>query len=238
MGTTLSPRVLVGIAVGGAALVAAALIAASLVGGSRPEPAAAPAPAAVAAESSGLLRGIAQDGISLGDPQAPVTLVEYADLQCRYCADWAREAFPAVVDEYVRPGKVRLLFHGLAFIGPESDIALRAALAAGEQDGLWDVVHGLFTSQGTENGGWVTDRLLRSIGSGAGLDVDRMLEQARSPAVERGLAAAQAAAQRAGVPGTPFFQAGPTGGALRPLRVTALEADTFRSELDRLLAGE
>ena len=50
----------------------------------------------------------------LGSPDAPVTLVEYADLQCPFCAEWARGTFPAIVDEYVRPGQVRIEFRGLA----------------------------------------------------------------------------------------------------------------------------
>jgi protein-disulfide isomerase len=231
----LSPRVLLGIAVGGAALLTAILISASLVGGPESAQTPVPAPAAENAERDDLLHGITQDGIALGDPKAPVTLVEYADLQCPYCADWARNAFPALVDEYVRTGKVRLVFRGLAFIGPASETALRAALAAGEQDRLWNVVHGLFVSQGAENGGWVTDGLLRSIGIGAGIDADLMLEQTDAPAVERELTAAKAAAERVGVPGTPFFLAGPTGRALEPLHVSGLDADAFRSELDRLL---
>ena len=236
MGGTLSPRVLIGIAVGGAALLTTVLIGASLAGGSKPKPEAAPPP--VAQAESPLLQGVLQDGITLGDPNAPVTLVEYADLQCPYCADWARDAFPTIVDEYVRPGKVRLVFRGLAFIGQDSEYALRAALAAGEQDRLWNVVHGLFVRQGAENAGWVTEDLIRSLGKGAGIDAGRMLAETYVPGVERELAAAQAAAQRVGVPGTPFFQAGPTGGALRSLRVARLDADSFRSELDRLLGGE
>ena len=76
------------------------------------------------------------------------------------------------LDEYVASGKVRVVFRGLAFLGPDSDKAFRAALAAAEQDGLWNVVHGLFTSQGAENSGWVTDGLLRSLGRDAGIDAD------------------------------------------------------------------
>ena len=213
---------------------ASLLIGASLVGGADSDVSQGQSLGHVP-KGDGLLRGIPQEGIALGDPKAPVTLVEYADLQCPYCASWARDAFPAIVDDYVRTGKVRIVFRGLAFIGPDSETALRAALAAGEQRALWNVVHGLFTGQGAENGGWVTDGLLRSLGSGAGIDPDRMLEQTYSPAVERELGAARAAAEYVGVPGTPFFQAGPTGGVLAPLRVKSLDADTFRSELDRLL---
>ena len=90
-----------------------------------------------------------------------MTLVEYADLQCPYCAQWSRETLPVLVDEYVATGKLRIVFHGLAFIGADSDKALRTAIAAGQDDHLWDVVHGLYASQGAENSGWVTRRARR-----------------------------------------------------------------------------
>lgn len=241
--SSLSGRTLVALVFGGAALLAAVLIGASLVGGTESAPAEPQPVTTVAAsaeaeetEEDSLLRGIPQDGLALGNPKAPVTLVEYADIQCTYCAVFARDAFPTVA-EYVRAGKVRIVFRGLAFIGPESETALRAVLAAGEQDALWDVLHGLFLRQGEENGGWVTESLLRGLGRGAGIDAQLMLAQTDSPAVERELAAAQAAAQKAGVPGTPFFQAGPTGGMLEQLQVQALDGPTFRAELDRLLAA-
>jgi protein-disulfide isomerase len=166
-----------------------------------------------------------------------VTLVEYADFQCPYCADWTADAFPAIVDEYVRQGRVRVVFRGLAFIGSESGSALRTALAAGEQGRLWNVVHLLFRNQGPENGGWVTEDLLVRIGgSVAGLDAARMLEARASVAVERELAAAQRAAGVAGVRGTPSFEAGPTGGRLEPLTITSTGPDEIRARLDALLA--
>ena len=74
----LSPLVL---ALGGAACLAAALIAASIVG-SRGSGAAPAVTAAVSAERDPIFVGVPQDGITLGDPAAPATLVEYADLQC------------------------------------------------------------------------------------------------------------------------------------------------------------
>jgi protein-disulfide isomerase len=182
-----------------------------------------------------LFRGVPQDGIALGNPDAPLTLVEYADLQCPYCAEWARDVLPAIVDEYVRPGHVRLVFRGLYFLGPDSEKALRAALAAAEQDRLWDVVHGLYRSQGAENSGWVTDELLRSL-THSGVDTRRMLARTGSSVVERELSAAANAAEQAQVPGTPYFQAGRTGGPPEPLQVTSSDAAAFRVALDALLA--
>ena len=80
-----------------------------------------------------LFAGIEQHGAALGSPKAPVTLVEYADLQCPYCAQWARDALPTLVEDYVKTGKLRIVFSGMAFIGADSDKALRTAIAAGEQ---------------------------------------------------------------------------------------------------------
>jgi len=136
----------------------------------------------------------------------------------------------------VRAGRVRVVLRGLSFLGPDSETALRAALAAGEQDRLWDVVHGLFLRQGAENSGWVTDDILRSF-AGTGVDTEQMLQGTSSVWVERQLEAARTAAEAAQVPGTPFFQAGRTGGALQPLQLESLEPDSFRRELDRLLAA-
>ena len=224
-------------ALAGAAVVAAALVAASLLGSSagQAEPTAPRQALATPVERDSLFRGIPQNGIVLGSPQAPVTLVEYADLQCPYCAQWARDAFPTIVEEYVRAGRVRIVFRGLSFIGPDSDAALRAALAAGQQDRLWDVVHGLFVQQGAENSGWVSDAVLRSF-DGTGVDTQRMLDATHSAGVERQLAAAQRAATAAGVSATPSFLAGRTGATLVHLEVASLEADAFRHELDQLLA--
>ena len=220
----------------GAVVLATALIAASLLGGRTSATKAAPEPQPAPAGRDSLFRNVPQQGIVLGRPDAPVTLVEFADLQCPFCAQWARDAFPAIVDEYVRNGRVRVVFRGLSFIGPDSEKALRSALAAAEQDRLWDVVHGLFVNLGGENDGWVTDDLLHSF-AGTGLDTRRMLARTGSSWVEQQLREARSAADAVGVPGTPFFQAGPTGQTLEPLHVSALDAETFRRELDRLLAA-
>jgi protein-disulfide isomerase len=207
-----------------AGLVAGGALAAALALAGR-----APAPSPVAhgaAVVQALLRGIPQQGERLGSPRARVTLVEFADPQCPYCARWAREGLPGIVRRYVRTGKVRLMFAGLAFVGPDSATALRTALAAGRQNRLWNVIELLYANQAGENSGWVTEPLLRSIGAAVpGLDTARMLRERTSAAVERAVGAASALAARAGVPGTPAFAVGRTGGALRlvaaPSDVTA-----------------
>jgi protein-disulfide isomerase len=184
-----------------------------------------------------LFAGIEQHGPALGSPKAPVTLVECADLQCPYCALWARRALPTLVERYVRTGKLRIVFHGLAFIGPDSEKALRTAYATGAENHLWDVVDGLYARQGGENGGWVSDALVGDVAAGiAGLDGGRLLTSRWSSSVERQIEHAAAAAQKAGVRGTPSFQVGPTNGRLELVEVSSLDARGLIPAVEAALA--
>jgi protein-disulfide isomerase len=161
------------------------------------------------------LTGIAQQGVALGDPGAPRTLAVYADLQCPYCREWDEGELPGIVRKHVRAGDVRLEFRGLAFIGPESELGLRAALAAGMQNHLWSLVNVLYANQGAENAGWLTEDSLRSFaGSIPGLDVDQLFSDMQSREVALQMERARASAAEAGVNSTPSFQVGPTGGTL------------------------
>jgi protein-disulfide isomerase len=219
----------------GAAALAAVLVAASLVGsrGEKAEPAAAsPAPA------ERTLAGIPQNGAVLGNPRAPVTLVEYADLQCPYCAQWALATLPVLVSDYVRAGKLRIVFRGLAFIGTDSHTALRTAVAAGRQDRLWDVVDALYRNQGVENSGWVTDELLAGMTARIpGLDAGRLHADREGPAVDRELRRAARAATSAGVRGTPAFQIGPTGGTLELVEPSSLGPEGLLPAIEAALAA-
>jgi protein-disulfide isomerase len=205
-------------------LLSTGLIGASRVGSGGAETTATPSPTSSFA-------GIPQAAVALGDPNAPVTLVEYADLQCPYCAEWAHRTLPVLTDEYVRTGKLRIVFRGLAFIGPDSERALRASLGAARKNRLWDVVDALYHRQGPENGGWVTEELLEEA---AGADA---LAQSKTPWVDRQLANARRAAVSAGVAGTPAFQVGRTGDVLRLVQPDSLGPEGLRPAIEAALAG-
>jgi protein-disulfide isomerase len=232
----LSRRALLGGAIGLAVVAAGVLVLVTALGGKSSKPSAAQ-PVVGGAETSALLAGIPQHGNALGSPKAPVTLVEFADPQCPYCGDWARGALPDLVRQYVRAGKVRVVFNGMSFVGPDSELALRTALAAGQQNRLWNVLDLLYRNQGTENTGWVTQDLLAGIGASVpGLDSSRMLAQRNTPEVTAAMAAAANDANAHGINSTPSFLAGRTGGTLQPVKVTTLDLAGIAPALDQLLA--
>ncbi len=191
------------------------------------------APVVDAAATEARYAGIPQDGAALGDPEAPVTVVEFVDLQCPFCAQFDRTVLPAVIDRYVRTGRVRLELRTLAFIGADSVRAAQAAQAAAAQDRLWPFVDRFFARQEAENSGYVTDDFLRETVRGiGGLDPERVLTAGDGS----GIARAEADARAADIESTPSFLVGPTGGTLRKAQLQTLDAAEFTGLLDRELA--
>jgi protein-disulfide isomerase len=220
-----------------AAVAAAALIGASRLQDTGAGPSAT-TPLAGGAENASLFAGIPQHGNVLGSPQAPVTLIEYADLQCPFCASFAADVLPELITDYVRPGKVKLEFRGLKFVGPDSEKALRTVIAAGRDGKLWTLSHLIYINQGMENSGWVSDGFLRKAAHAVPrLDGELLLQRAGDEQVTRQLEQFERQAARDGVSSTPSFRVGRSGGALRPLAPETLDSAEFRLELDELLAG-
>jgi protein-disulfide isomerase len=188
-----------------------------------------------AAATAALFKGIPQRLNQLGKAGAKVTMVEFADPQCPYCRQFALDALPAIVKEYVRTGKVKLIFFGIEIIGPNSEPGLRAIYAAGLQGKLWNYSDLLYKSQGAENSGWITDTLLRHVGDSIpGFDTEEMMVDRSSSTVDAALAASSQQASNAHVNQTPTFFAGPTGGRLQQIAVKSLTPDAFRPTLDSL----
>jgi protein-disulfide isomerase len=217
-------------AIAAAAIVAVAILIAVSSGGATKQ---APAPA-----SSTLFSGIPASGATLGNPRAPVTLVEYADLQCPFCAEFDRNVLPTLVDRYVRAGRVKIESRPLRFLGDDSARAAAVAAAAAEQDKLWPFVDAFYHRQGQENSGYVTDDFLRQVlGAVPGIDVERALSDAGDPKAEQLPARAEAEANAAGISSTPSFRIGSTGGKLSDLKVSSLEPGQFTEPIDAALAS-
>jgi protein-disulfide isomerase len=175
-------------------------------------------------QTTQLLGGIPQSGPTLGKPDAPVTVTEFADLQCPFCRDYTLKQLPSIVAKYVKTGKVKMVFKNYAFIGPDSLTAARAAEAAGKQNKLWNFIDVFYNNQGTENTDYVTDAFLTKIADGAGVDAKRMLTDRQDPKIDTSIAKAQQDAQQAGVNSTPTFLVQKAGQPAKKASAQQIEA--------------
>lgn len=158
-----------------------------------------------ASEVNRSLQGIPQQGMLLGDPKAPVELVEFGDLQCPYCAAYSEEILPPIIEDQVKKGKVKIDFRNFTIIGPESTDAGAAALAAGAQGRGWNFVELFYRNQGGENTGYAADEtFLEAVAEGAGVkDLGRWNEDRADLVAE--VKEISAEAQQLGPEGTPTF---------------------------------
>lgn len=176
--------------------------------------------------------GIPQDGISLGRRDAPLTLVEFADLQCPFCRDYAVNVLPQIVDNYVRTGQLRLELRVLRFLGPDSESAAAGAAAAAQSDRLWQYADLFYQRQGMENSGYVTHDFLHDVAADAGLKTGPFARAMSGPRAERMARQAEKEAELLEVEGTPSFSIGPTGGPLQPMPVHALEYEEIAAGIE------
>jgi protein-disulfide isomerase len=234
-GRTASPKVLLGAAVGIAGIVAAIVLVFAFTGGSSsPKKLSVLPDAGVVA---GLFRGIPQNGTVLGSPKAPVTMIEYVDLQCPICRAFETDVMPSIIPRYVRTGKVKVEARTIAFIGPDSERGRRAALAAGQQNRFFNFAQLLYYNQGAENSGWLNDTMIRSAAASIpGVDSVALLAARNSHAVTAAVKLADDQATTDKVSGTPTIYVGKTGATPRVVSPgQAPDTATLSAALDAAL---
>lgn len=187
---------------GGVAVVAIAVLGYTV--GSRAFGDMARSPVELDVESDQELVSLAQ-GVVLGDPDAPVTVVEFGDFQCPGCAAFARQVKPLVDRQLVEPGRASFVFYDFPLVGMHGNafLAARAARCAGDQDRFWDYHDLLFQNQSR----WATDSSpagrFVSYAEELGLDMDAFESCLRSDRHARTVTANMRLGEALGVSGTP-----------------------------------
>jgi len=98
------------------------------------------------AKTEGRDRGPLPRQPTLGDPDAPVLLVEFAEFYCPFCAEFAWETFPKIQEEYIATGRVRYEFRNLVVHGDAALLAAVAGECAHDQGGFWPYLDRLFAA--------------------------------------------------------------------------------------------
>ena len=181
--------------------------------------------------------GIPQRGVWLGDPKAGTTLAEFADPQCPFCGQYARNVLPTVVRRYVRTGRLRLRLEMLTILGADSERMAQRAAAASLQGRAWQLMELFYEHQGDEGSGYATDDYLRKIAAATpGLDAQRALATADSPAAQRVLDESARAASARDVSSTPRFFLEQRGKAPEEVKPSDLTPKAFAAALNPMLA--
>jgi protein-disulfide isomerase len=201
------------------------------------EPAATSSGTSPAQEVQALYAGIPQEGIRLGEPGAPATLVEIADMQCPFCAQYSVEALPTIVRDYVRTGKLDYELRIRSFLGRDSVRAAGAAAAAAEQDRMYQFADLFFRHQGPENSGYADADFMRTVASQVeGLDAERVVSAADDPLAEPAVPRAEQFARDLGSTGTPDFYIRQDG-RLTPLNPQGTSPEAYAAAIDAALAS-
>ena len=171
------------------------------------------------AEVNQMLAGIPQRGLTLGNPAAKVTVIEFGDLQCPACKEAVDSFVNPLIDSKVRSGSVKLDFRNFTIIDEDSVPAGAAAVAAGEQGRGWNFIELFYRNQGIEHSGYVTDSFLTAIARGAGVpDIAKWNRDRKSQRSVNVVQATTAEAEQLGLTGTPsFLLTGPNGEEPQPV---------------------
>lgn len=170
---------------------------------------------------------------SKGSADAAVTIVEYSDYQCPFCSRWVLETYPALLEQYIDTGKVRLEFRDFPLdnIHPNATPAAVAARCAGEQGDYWGMHDRLFGNQDQWSGLADPSETFQGYAAEMGLDTEAFLACLASGQFDEAIAQDLQAGQAAGITGTPSFLINGN------LVVGAQPLAAFQQALDTLLAG-
>ncbi len=143
------------------------------------------------------------DDNAMGDPNAPIKIVEFSDYHCGHCGDFALNTEPILVEEYVETGDVHFVYRtaGGMIGGDESLLSAEASYCAGEQNKFWEMHDIIFANQTSSFDEGIMAKWAETVGVemdayDACMSTSKYLERANQD---------EADAQAAGISGTPSF---------------------------------
>lgn len=175
---------------------------------------------------------ISSRDVILGDPKAPVTIIEYGDYQCPFCGKFFTQVEGLLRENYIKTGKAKMVFRNFQFLGPESTASAVAAECAKDQSKFWayhDALYNAEVQDGQEGNGNLNRDLFLKLAKDLSLDTAAFTNCLDGPKYESQIKRDTSAAQAVGVNSTPtsFIN----GEELRG----ALPYDQFKAVIDKFL---
>ena len=108
----------------------------------------------------------------MGEPNAPITILEWGDYQCTYCYKFHQNTLNTIDENFIKTGKVKLVFKDYPLNGPESVLAAEASHCAQDQGKYWEYHHELYENWGGERTGWITRESLNQFANTINLNMN------------------------------------------------------------------
>ena len=107
----------------------------------------------------------------MGNPNAPITIVEWGDYQCTFCYKFHQSSKDILIEEYVNTGRINFVFRDFPLNGPGSVLAAQASYCADDQGKYWEYHDEIYKNWAGERTGWVTRQSLDQFANTVGLDL-------------------------------------------------------------------
>ncbi|MDC0450648.1 DsbA family protein [Nitrosopumilus sp.] len=109
----------------------------------------------------------------LGNPDAPITILEWGDYQCTFCYKFHQNTLEIINEDFIKTGKVKVVFKDYPLNGPDSKLAAEASYCAQDQEKYWQYHDELYRNWGGERTGWITRDALTEFAVTVNLDTEK-----------------------------------------------------------------
>lgn len=141
----------------------------------------------------------------LGNLNAPITILEWGDYQCTFCYKFHQNTLDIINEDFIKTGKVKLVFKDFPLNGPDSFLAAQAAYCAQDQEKYWQYHDELYKNWGGERTGWITRNSLEKFANTVNLNLDEFNKCLDSEKYEQKVTILHEFGKDIGIDATPSF---------------------------------
>ena len=109
----------------------------------------------------------------MGNPNAPITILEWGDYQCTFCYKFHQNTLDIINEDFIKTGKVKIIFKDFPLNGLDSKLAAEASYCAQDQEKYWKYHDELYKNWGGERTGWITRESLTKFAEIVEIDVEK-----------------------------------------------------------------
>ena len=109
----------------------------------------------------------------LGNPDASITILEWGDYQCTFCYKFHQNTLQIINEDFIKTGKVKVVFKDFPLNGPDSKLAAEASYCAQDQEKYWQYHDEVYRNWGGERTGWITREALTEFAQVVNLDTEK-----------------------------------------------------------------